>query len=105
MSSILADQKRPIAHIRGDGVGRGFGVSANEFSCAHGAQINFGDLAPYLTYANHPSAKTAILPSFSLCAKLHPKIDSTPSPLPLLVLSLARQKQPIQSKTGTSSGT
>jgi hypothetical protein len=32
----------------------------------------------------------------SLCAKLHPKIDSTPSPLPLLVLSLARQ--PIQSK-------
>jgi hypothetical protein len=26
------------------------GVSANEYSCAHGAQINFGDLAPYLTY-------------------------------------------------------
>ncbi len=23
---------------------------ANEYSCAHGAQINFGDLAPYLTY-------------------------------------------------------
>jgi hypothetical protein len=29
------------------------GVSANEHSCAHGAQINFGDLAPYLTYAAH----------------------------------------------------
>jgi hypothetical protein len=26
------------------------GVSANEYSCAHGAQINFGDLTPYLTY-------------------------------------------------------
>jgi hypothetical protein len=27
------------------------GVSANEYSCAHGAQINFGDLTPYLKYA------------------------------------------------------
>ncbi len=28
----------------------GCGVSANEFSCAHGAEINFGDLiTPYLT--------------------------------------------------------
>jgi hypothetical protein len=27
------------------GVG-GCGVSANEYSCAHGAQINFGDLTP-----------------------------------------------------------
>jgi hypothetical protein len=27
-----------------------WGVSANEYSCAHGAQINFGDLTPYLTY-------------------------------------------------------
>ncbi len=25
-------------------------VSANEYSCAHGAQLNFGDLSPYLTY-------------------------------------------------------
>ncbi len=29
----------------------GFGVSVNDYSCAHGAQINFGDLTPYLTYA------------------------------------------------------
>jgi hypothetical protein len=29
----------------------GCGASANEYSCAHGAQINFGDLTPYLTYA------------------------------------------------------
>ncbi len=28
------------------GVG-GCGLSANEYSCAHGAQINFGDLTPY----------------------------------------------------------
>jgi hypothetical protein len=28
------------------------GVSANEYSCAHEAQINFGDLIPYLTYDN-----------------------------------------------------
>ncbi len=29
--------------------GGGEGVSANEYSCTHGAQINFGDLTPYLT--------------------------------------------------------
>ncbi len=28
--------------------------SANEYSCAHGAQINFGDLTPYLTYDGGP---------------------------------------------------
>jgi hypothetical protein len=32
------------------GWGGGWGVSANEYSCAHGAQINFGDLPSYLTY-------------------------------------------------------
>jgi hypothetical protein len=32
------------------GGGGGCGVSANECSCAHGAQINFRDLTPYLTY-------------------------------------------------------
>ncbi len=30
--------------------GGGCGVSANEYSCAHEAQINFGYLTPYLTY-------------------------------------------------------
>jgi hypothetical protein len=29
------------------GGGGGCGVSANEYSCAHEAQINFGDLTPY----------------------------------------------------------
>ncbi len=29
------------------GEGGGCGVSANEYSCVHGVQINFGDLSPY----------------------------------------------------------
>jgi hypothetical protein len=33
--------------MRGEGGSCGF--SANEYSCTHGAQINFGDLTPYLT--------------------------------------------------------
>ncbi len=32
------------------GGGGSCGVLVNEYSCAHGAQINFGDLTPYLTY-------------------------------------------------------
>jgi hypothetical protein len=32
------------------GEGGSCGVSANKYSCADGAQINFGDLTPYLTY-------------------------------------------------------
>ncbi len=27
-----------------------FGVAGNEYSCVYGAQINIGDLTPYLTY-------------------------------------------------------
>jgi hypothetical protein len=30
--------------------GGGCGVSANDYRCAHGAQVNFGDLNPYSTY-------------------------------------------------------
>jgi hypothetical protein len=49
---------RPIAPSylspnAGDRGGEGCGVSANEYSCAHGAQINFRDLTPYLTYDTH----------------------------------------------------
>ncbi len=32
---------------------RGCGASANANSCAHGAQINFGDLTPYLKGLSH----------------------------------------------------
>jgi len=27
-----------------------YGALANEYSCAHGANINYGDLTPFLTY-------------------------------------------------------
>ncbi len=39
-----------MTQMRGKG-GGSCGVSANEYSCTHGAQIKFGDLTPYLTYA------------------------------------------------------
>ncbi len=39
----------------GMGGGWGCGVSANEYSCALGAQIKFGDLTPYLTYGENSS--------------------------------------------------
>jgi hypothetical protein len=33
--------------------GRSWGGGlTNEYNCAHGAQLNFGDLTPYLTYAS-----------------------------------------------------
>jgi hypothetical protein len=32
------------------GGGWGLRVLANEYSCAHGAQVNFGDPTPYLAY-------------------------------------------------------
>jgi hypothetical protein len=34
---------------------------ANEFSCANGAQINFGDLTPYLTYADNVESIMSML--------------------------------------------
>jgi hypothetical protein len=34
--------------MRGDGERGVAEVSANEYSCAHGAQINFGDLTPFM---------------------------------------------------------
>ncbi len=49
MSSILADKLHPL-YMSPNAGGGGCGVSANEYSFAHGAQINFGDLTPYLTY-------------------------------------------------------
>ncbi len=33
--------------------GGGLRISSNEYSCAHGAQINFGDLTTCITYACH----------------------------------------------------
>ncbi len=39
------------------GEGVDCGVSANEYSYAHGAQINFGDLTPYLIFGIRRSSK------------------------------------------------
>jgi hypothetical protein len=36
----------------GEGGGGGGEISAIEYHCAHGAQINIGDLTPYLTYGD-----------------------------------------------------
>jgi hypothetical protein len=36
------------------------GVSANEYSCAYGAKINFGDLAPYLTIYDNSYTKESL---------------------------------------------
>jgi hypothetical protein len=33
-----------------------FFSTANEYSCAQGVQINFGDLTPYLTYGGAETA-------------------------------------------------
>jgi hypothetical protein len=61
--------------------GRGFLVSANGYSCAHVAQTNFGDLAPYLTYGPvhrvHKVATAAFWRTFSD----EGKIGARPSPL------------------------
>jgi len=35
----------------------GSGVSDNEYSCAHGAQINFEDLTPYFAYGTYPALR------------------------------------------------
>ncbi len=46
------------------GGGEGSGVSANEYSCTYtGAQINFGDLTPYLSYAKSSLVAALLIPS------------------------------------------
>ncbi len=52
MSSIFfffADKQRPCIWAQMREGGRGCRVSANEYNCTHGAQINFRDLTPSLT--------------------------------------------------------
>ncbi len=73
MSSIFADQLRP-SYTSPNAGGRGVcGVSANEYSCAHitwhGAEINFGDLPPYLTYGFQSSDIVQYTSVFVRCLK------------------------------------
>ncbi len=66
MSSILVDHSAPLYERKNAGGGGGkCGVSAYEYSCAHGALINFGDLAQYLTYG------VSYLPIFSGWTKIY----------------------------------
>ncbi len=56
-----------ISYMRPNaGGGEGWGPSANEYSCAHGAQINFGDLSPYVvTHTVYLTADSKITRAFS----------------------------------------
>jgi hypothetical protein len=57
----LADQYIAASYMSPNAGGWCCGVSANEHGCAHGAQINFGDLTPYLTYALHRQSYKSII--------------------------------------------
>jgi hypothetical protein len=47
------------------GEGGECGVSANEYSCTHGTQINFGELTPYLFHQCRHSVNSCIrIPGF-----------------------------------------
>ncbi len=46
--SWLTNRALVYMNPNAEGGGGGCGASANECSCTHGAQINFGDLTPYL---------------------------------------------------------
>ncbi len=48
--SSLSNEPSYMSPNAGGRGGGGCEVSANEYSCAHGTQINFGDLTTYLTY-------------------------------------------------------
>jgi hypothetical protein len=51
ISLSVGHKEMPIAlSYLSPNAGEGGVVTANEYSCAHGAPKNFGDLAPYLTY-------------------------------------------------------
>ncbi len=62
MSSILASQFAFVCELK-------CGVSANLYSCVQRAEINFGDLAPYLTNAFHYTPQRPLL-SLYLSGKL-----------------------------------
>jgi hypothetical protein len=53
MSSTLADQNCALVYEPKNPNAGGGRISANKYSCAHGAQINFGDLTLVLTYAEY----------------------------------------------------
>jgi hypothetical protein len=61
--------------------GGGCGVSANEYSCAHGAQINFGELKI------QPKADLFLKLEVELAGRIGDALESLLSPSPHLHLS------------------
>jgi hypothetical protein len=72
----------------GLGGGGGWGVSANEYSCEQGAQINFRDLTPYLTYSGGNTSPTAPYYSWVMFASLM----TTPPFIPLVGIQVKERK-------------
>jgi hypothetical protein len=71
----------------GPNAGRGGrGVSAKDYSCAHGAQINFGNLTPYLTY---------VLYTWCVYTKLGKNISAVFKALLEFVSVLLRKSYPV----------
>jgi hypothetical protein len=83
MSSILTNGALVYEPNCGGG-GEGYGVSVNEHSCAHGAQIIFGDLTPYLTYGPSLLLSTVIYTNIihSLSGECKAGRSSSPGPTP-----------------------
>jgi len=78
MSSILADDSFLVNQPTCGGEG-GCGVSANEYSCAQGgAQINFGDLTPYITYGSSGSINAKKLNGGLYCGPVSIESGSKP---------------------------
>ncbi len=65
-TDVVYRHRRMEAQFRGGG-GGGSKVSANEYSCAHGAQKNIGDLTPYLTYVCIQNVSTKKLNRVPCC--------------------------------------
>ncbi len=53
--------------------GGGCDVSVDEYSCTHGAQINFGDLIPYLTPMIEATGKERSFENLSIITKIKVK--------------------------------
>jgi hypothetical protein len=57
MSSILADHI-VVVNEPNCGVGEVAGVTTYKYSCAHGAQVNFGDLTPFINLWSECKTRT-----------------------------------------------
>jgi hypothetical protein len=74
--SWLTNSASYMSPNAGGGGGAVLGLSANEFSRAHGAQINFGDQPPYLTCGKSFQALVNLLMNrcFTLTGRRSPEL-------------------------------